>query len=426
MLARRLRRYAVMTSAALVAGAAIAACGSSGGSSAAGGSSSGGGSSKGPIKVGQISSLTGGYPFSTTPKGTQAYFNYVNAHGGVDGHKIQFQSGDDQGSASQASQLAHKFVLQNHVVAMVGNTSIPDCPTNAAFYKQMGIGVIAGGTEPICFTTSNIQPVNAGPYIGHEVEWKYTFSHWHPKKACMIDQNDPTSVPTFERMVSQFEAQNHVHFAEVTYTNDATVSPVPAVTHAKQVGCDVVMMSTTAPNFVAFIKAAKEVGLDATFMDDGAGYDTSIPKTLGALGKPGALGPDDKGVFVAAELAPATDPNPNIKLMAKTLSADHITDDFWAEIGWLSAFEFVDALKQGAAKGDNITTASGVLTALKAMKPVNTGYAATDEVFGPGTTHAPNLGSEMLQVKGNSFAPASGDNGAKFTVVPPVNYGSTK
>ena len=68
---------------AVAAGAVVvlAACG--GGGSGESGGSGGGGE---PIKVGQITTQSGGYPFADTVKGTQSYVNLLNASGGIDGH----------------------------------------------------------------------------------------------------------------------------------------------------------------------------------------------------------------------------------------------------------------------------------------------------------------------------------------------------
>jgi len=414
---RTIMRSLAVTGAAAVVLAA-AACASSSSSGASGGSSSSGGSNA-PIKVAQISTLSGGYPFGDVVPGTQAYFKLINSEGGVDGHQIQFLYGDDKGTASQAGELARLYVLQDHVVGMVGNTSLADCNTNANFYSANSIAVVGGAPEPACFTQANWDPVNAGPYYGKVVQWQYTFDVLKPTHVCEIEQNDPTSIPYYNQLRSWFESQNPgvaAKFTEITYTNDATQNPTPAVAHAKALGCDLVELSTVAPNMVAFIKAAKSVGLDATFITLGSAYDTSVPGTLGSLGDPGALGPNDKGVFVGAELAAVNSANPQVQLMAKTFKADGVQADFWSEIGWVSAATFVDALKEGASHYD-ITTAKGVLQALQNMTPYNSGFAATNLDFGSGSSHPGNRGSQMLMIKNGTWVVAPGQNDGSFETV---------
>ena len=412
------RRWHIAAFAGLaVAALALSACSSS----ASGGTSGGGGgsSSGGTIKVGQISTISGGYPFGDTVKGTQSYFNMINKQGGVNGKKISFEYGDDKGQASEAAQLARKFVLQDHDVAMVGNTSLADCNANKGFYQAQHVAVIGGGTEPTCFAQPNWTPVNSGPYVGHIVLWDYLFNVIKPKSVCEIEQNDPTSIPYYDQIRKWFQSTHpSAKFTEITYTNDATQNPTPAVTAAKQKGCDTVELSTVAPNAVAFVKAAKSVGLDATFISLGSVYDASVPASLGKLGEPGALGPNDKGFFVGAELAKIDSTNPNVTEMVKQFKTDKTPADFWSEIGWLSAKVFVDGLKQNKASGADVTTAAGALAELKAMSPINTGFAATPLTFGPGSSHSPNKGAQELVIKGGKWIIAPNQNDGDYTKVP--------
>jgi branched-chain amino acid transport system substrate-binding protein len=413
---RRIVRRSLTLAAAAAVALSAAACASSSSSGAGSATSSG---SKAPIKVAQITTISGGYPFGAVVPGTQAYFKLINSEGGIDGHPIEFVYGDDKGTASQAAELARLYVLQDHVVAMVGNTSLTDCNTNAAFYAANDIAVVGGGTEPLCFSQANWDPVNAGPYYGKVVQWQYTFDVLKPTAVCEIEQNDPTSISYYNQLRTWFESQNPgvaAKFKEITYTNDATQNPTPAVAHAKALGCDLIELSTVAPNMVAFVKAAKAVGLDATFITLGSAYDTSVPGTLGALGDPGALGPKDKGVFVGAELAAVNSTNPQVQLMVKTFKADGVAANFWSEIGWVSAATFVTALKEGASHYD-ITTAKGVLEALRHMAPYASGFAANPEIFGPGNSHPGNRGSQMLLIENGTWVVAPGQNDGSYEAV---------
>lgn len=411
------RRRSRLAATALVAATtlALAACGSGGGSS---------GSSSGPIKVAQITTISGGFPFGDVVKGTQSYFNMINAQGGINGRKVEFESGDDKGQASEAAQLARKFVLQDHAVALVGNTSLADCDTNKGFYESQHVAVIGGGTEPSCFSQANWTPINSGPYVGHIVLWSYLFDVLKPKSVCEIEQNDPTSIPYYDQLRKWFSDQHPgTKFTSVTYTNDATQNPTPAVTAAKQKGCDTVELSTVAPNAVAFRKAAQQVGLDATFISLGSVYDASVPESLGALGEPGALGPNDKGFFVGAELAKLDSDAAPVQEMIKQFDKDKTPANFWSEIGWVSAAVFADGLKQD--KNADLGSAQGVLKALQNMKDFDSGFAATPLVFGPDKTHSPNLGAQELLIKDGKWVIAPNQNNGDFMTVPPLPQASS-
>ena len=261
--------------------------------------------------------------------------------------------------------------------------------------------------------------MNTGPYIGHLANWQYVFDVLKPEAVCAIEQNDPTSIETYNKMyawIQEVLPSSKGKFKAITYTNDASQNPIPAVTAAKQAGCDLITLSTVAPNAVAFMKAAQAVGLDATFMNLGSAYDASVPGALGKLGEAGGLGPKSKGFFVGAELADVDAPHPKIKEMMGQFAKDGTPANFWSQIGWLSAALFVDGLKQDP-KAD-LTTSAGVLAALKAMKPYDSGLAATPLVVGPDAKHSPNRGVQMLTLKDGKWAIAAGPERGRLHLDP--------
>ena len=78
-----------------------------------------------PITIGGHFPLTGvaapGY--SEIPTGAQAYFDYVNATGGVNGRKIDFLVLDDGYNPTKTSSVTNELVLQDKVFAIVGGSA---------------------------------------------------------------------------------------------------------------------------------------------------------------------------------------------------------------------------------------------------------------------------------------------------------------
>jgi branched-chain amino acid transport system substrate-binding protein len=73
------------------------------------------------IALGTTFALSGpASAYGVIPKGTQAYFQYVNDHGGVNGRKIDYRVLDDGYSPPQTVQLTRQLVQQDRVFAMVG------------------------------------------------------------------------------------------------------------------------------------------------------------------------------------------------------------------------------------------------------------------------------------------------------------------
>ena len=115
------RRAGIAACAALIlAGTVLAACGNATtGVSTAGNTQ---GVYPNRIVVGGLASMTGPLPADFAPviAGAQAYFDWVNASGGVNGRKIDFAYKlDDQSDPSVDASQARTLVEQDHVFAVV-------------------------------------------------------------------------------------------------------------------------------------------------------------------------------------------------------------------------------------------------------------------------------------------------------------------
>ena len=83
--------------------------------------------------------------FGSVGPGAKAYFDYVNAHGGVDGRKITYIYYDDGYNPAQTVQLTRKLVEQDHVFAIfnsvgtANNLAIRDY-LNALKVPQLFVG----------------------------------------------------------------------------------------------------------------------------------------------------------------------------------------------------------------------------------------------------------------------------------------------
>ena len=91
-----------------------------------------------PIKVGSIQSKTGPDDFSSSGQGAKAFFECVNANGGINGRPVEFLVEDDQWTPEVASQLGAKLVNDEAVVAMVGSSSFVECGVNEPLVRGRG------------------------------------------------------------------------------------------------------------------------------------------------------------------------------------------------------------------------------------------------------------------------------------------------
>lgn len=130
------RQRAARTVAVVTVAGLVAACGAGGRSADEAKSDKGStvGVTDDTITIGAHFPLTGiaapGY--SEIPLGAQAYFDYVNAKGGVNGRKIKYIARDDGYNPTNTSQVTNELVLKDEIFAMVGGLGTP---THSAVVK---------------------------------------------------------------------------------------------------------------------------------------------------------------------------------------------------------------------------------------------------------------------------------------------------
>ena len=111
----------VLTIALLSGAIVLASAGGAGAQSAS--TSAAPGVTSNSITVGTISTQTGTLAsnFSSLIYGEKAYYDYINAQGGVNGRKIDYKYAlDDGGNPTTFNQLANTLINQDHVFAVTG------------------------------------------------------------------------------------------------------------------------------------------------------------------------------------------------------------------------------------------------------------------------------------------------------------------
>ena len=184
----RSHRTRTLAVAAVVVGALIAAgCGSS--TSGGGGSSASvPGITKTQILIGSHQPLTGpaapGY--SEIAPAANAYFQYVNAHGGIYGRKIKYTYLDDGYDPSKTASVVRQLVLQDSVFSIFNGLGTP---THLAVVKYLNSSkvpdvFIASGCD--CWNNPSTYPQTFGWQLDYIREGKilgaYIKQHFPGKK----------------------------------------------------------------------------------------------------------------------------------------------------------------------------------------------------------------------------------------------------
>ena len=141
---KRMLRMSVPLAGLVATSVLLAACGAGGrddDDGGGGGGASDTGVTEDTITIGAHFPLTGvaapGY--SEIPTGAQAYFDFVNAAGGVHGRQIEYIVKDDAYNPTNTSQVTNELVLQDEIFAMVGGLGTPTHSAVVDFLNDEGV-----------------------------------------------------------------------------------------------------------------------------------------------------------------------------------------------------------------------------------------------------------------------------------------------
>jgi ABC-type branched-subunit amino acid transport system substrate-binding protein len=351
----RLSRKPLMTLAALGATAlVIAGCGSSSSSS-----SSTPGVTATSITFGTHQPLTGpaapGY--SLIAPASQAYFDYVNAHGGVYGRKIHLIIKNDQYNPTLTVSVVNQLVLQDHVFGIFEGLGTPTHTKVIGFLNANKVPdmFIASGCP--CWDTGTVHPWSFGWQPNYTIEGKilgqYIKEHFAGKKVGILYQDDDFGLGGLAGIEDEVPASNIV--AKEPYQSGVT-SLATQVTAIKSSGAQV-EVDFTVPIYTAISRlTAYTLGYNPQLVVSNVGID---PVTLGGLLSSISKGKANdaliNGVITDAYLPSFSQAsNPWVVLFKKILTQydPKAPWDGNTEYGIANAYTLVQALE---AAGKNLT-----------------------------------------------------------------------
>jgi branched-chain amino acid transport system substrate-binding protein len=313
----------------------------------------------------------------------QAYFNCVNDNGGINGRPIKYMVEAEQTNPQQVASLARKLVEDDKVLAIVGSTSLIDCPVNHKYYEQTGFNVIVAGVPFDCFSTPNIAAVNMGPYYSTLGATQYLV-----RSGAKTIVSAGANVPGGDHDISGAEAyakQSNVSFKGANLVDvpisDANAVALKLVQQAGDGGG--VVINFTPPQGLLVLKAAEQNGLidKVKWAWSTPGNDASVVKALGAPWN-GKLG-------VNAELALVDSNGPDNSLYRKITAqyAPKVQLGSFGQMGFTAANIIVHTLLQLSA--DQLTP-TGVNAAIRQIKNFKTDILCKPWYYGDLQVHVPN------------------------------------
>lgn len=341
------------------------------------------------IVIGHIADLTG--PTSAVGKpyadGVQAYADWLNSHGGVNGKKVKLLRSDYAYKIPEALNLYKKFKTVDKVLAIQGWGT----GDTEALTKMVGRDKIPyfSASYSAHLTDPKKAPYNffiAADYSTQlRAGLKYLKDNWKESrkpKIAFIYPDHPygkAPIPAGKKYAEELGF-------EIVGEENVGLRAIEATTqllNLKKNEPDFAWIGGTTPSAAVILKDAKKLGLKTKFLINIWGNDENLFKLAGDAAN-GALGLQAAAVY--------GDDVPGMKTIVEVTKGEHQMTHFIR--GWVSMMVMAEGLKRADAAGD--LTGPGLKKALETLRDFDTG-GLTAPITYTADDHRPNLSAKIYE-----------------------------
>jgi ABC-type branched-subunit amino acid transport system substrate-binding protein len=363
------RLLAAVCTGALALGAA--ACGSSD-DSGGGGSTGGKPTASAPgitatqVTVGGHFPLTGpaapGY--SEIPQGINAYFQYVNANGGVHGRKLKMIVRDDGYNPTNTVKVTKQLVLQDKIFAMLGGLGTPTHTKVVDFLNASRVPDLFVSSGCLCWDEPETHPQTFGwqpdYYIEGKILGKFIADTYKGKKVAYFLQNDDFG-ENGAKGLDKYVRSSSVVSRQTYEPGNTDIGPQMAKIKAS--GAQVIA-SFSIPAYTALVKlAGLKLNFQPQLVVSNVGSDpTTLKGLLKAFSQGQAPGALINGIKTDTYLPPLADTSNDWVMLFSKIHDQYVPKlplDGNVAYGMGVAYTFVEALQRA---GTNPTRESIVKT----------------------------------------------------------------
>ncbi|WP_327359408.1 ABC transporter substrate-binding protein [Streptomyces sp. NBC_01304] len=321
-----------------------------------------------PLRVGIVLSETspvGGETFTGPRDGVKAYFDRLNAKGGIEGRKVEVHTCDDGGSGVGNNECVHKLIDEQKVVALVATASLDYA--GAPQVARAGVPDIGGqpigpayDTYPHLYSIyGSLAPRKGGKpgwdgkqYGGTEI-YRYFKREHGARTAAVVSYNQSASASYARLVTDGLKAEGY------KVVNEQVDFALPnfraAAADLKEQGADLVFDAMDTHGNAQLCKAMDDAGVSVTAKVTNAQNWTSTvaddykdaPRCRNALWVTGASrNYEDVDHPAVKEFRDAVD---------AAEGGDRVSQ--WELEGWAAAMWFTDAAKSCLKEESDVTRA---------------------------------------------------------------------
>jgi ABC-type branched-subunit amino acid transport system substrate-binding protein len=354
------------------------------------------------ITVGSISTQTGTLAsnFSSLIQGEKAYFQYINAQGGVNGRKINYQYQlDDGGNPTTFNQLANTLINQDHVFAVTGVATAFFSPNLfvESHIPTYGYNVTGNwAPQPNLFAAGgSVQYYPAGA-----PQWSFVARKTEPKPSiALIAYGIAASADACQASETALSAAGYkVSYVDLKVNYPGTTVATD-VQRMKQAGSNFVVSCMDVQGNITMARAIQQYGVKMTQLWLSGNDQSTLDQNQSLM----------QNIYFYVAHVPFTAPTnlyPGLKLylnQMKKYEPKYVYDEVAIQ-GWESAALFVQGVKMA---GKNLTQASVVNADNSLTSFTASGLTAPTNWKSAGHMgHAPPYCGAIIKVSGDKYEPA--------------------
>ncbi len=201
--------------------------------------------------------------YAPIPVGMDAYFQYINKHGGVNGRKIVWKYQDDGYNPANTVQLTHQFVEQDHAFALVGGLGTEPQLAVRQYLNDNKVPQLFVSTGATTFDRDWSQyPWTQGWQPDYEAEGsiygKYVVKNFPTAKLGVLYQNDDYGNDYLRGLKAGLTQQYQTQIVATAAYDLGTGAPAAQVAKLKASGADTfVIFATPTPTIQSYVVATK-------------------------------------------------------------------------------------------------------------------------------------------------------------------------
>lgn len=315
------------------------------------------------IKIGMSVPLSGSVAvaFGPVADGAQAYVNYLNANGGINGQQVELVVKDDQYDPTITATNTDELIDSDGIHLMSGTIGTAN---NLAIQETMNeecIPQLFASTGALAFGDVENYPWTTGLLPTYELEGKVHVAKIQEQfpdgaQVAYLYGNNEFGQAMFDGFERAIDGTNIEIVSEETIEADPTASPTGQIANMKASGANVLIEAPLGAQCIGFKTEMANAGFAPELW-----FETSTCANPNLFYK--SVGPAAEGVMTTGFIKNFADPeiaaDEDVTLfLAEVEKVKASVDPFFSSVGWVLMDATADVLTRASEAPDGLTQAS--------------------------------------------------------------------